>query len=53
MQGPDLRILLRSLASRYEGQTYAYCTVVFWGILTELLPESTREYPRVPESTRG
>jgi len=37
VQGPDLRILLRSLASRYEGQTYAYCTVVFWGILTELL----------------
>ena len=48
MQGPDLRILLRSLASRYEGQTYAYCTVVFWGILSE----RTREDPRGPERTR-
>jgi len=29
-----LRIQLRSLASRYEGQTYAYCTLVFWCVVT-------------------
>jgi len=31
-----LRIQLRSLASRYEGQTYAYCTLVFWCVLTTI-----------------
>jgi len=27
------RILLRSLAARREGNSYAYCSIVFWAVM--------------------
>jgi len=35
LASPEIRLLLRSLANRFEGQTYAYCTVVLWTIISE------------------
>ena len=35
LASPEIRLLLRSLANRFEGQAYAYCTVVLWTIITE------------------
>jgi len=32
----DIRLLLASMANRYEGQTYAYFTVFVWTVITEL-----------------
>ncbi|EOD03982.1 hypothetical protein EMIHUDRAFT_259777 [Emiliania huxleyi CCMP1516] len=32
----QLRVMLRSLASRPEAGTYAYCTLAYWTILTEI-----------------
>ena len=30
------RILLRSLSTKEAGQTFAYCTLVTWSVLTEI-----------------
>jgi len=30
------RIMLRSVAARYEGNGYGFCTVIFWAILLEI-----------------
>lgn len=30
------RIILRSMAARYEGNGYGYCTVIFWAMFLEV-----------------